>query len=61
MKDLFDKAGVEVTKENKKEIDKIIHSTVGVEYKNCSVTWKAVKEYVAKDEEAFIKKLRSST
>jgi hypothetical protein len=60
MKELFQKAGVEVTKENRKEVDKIIHSTVGIDYKNCSATWKAVKEHVAENEDAFIEKLRSS-
>ena len=44
MKDVFTKAGVEVIKENRKEIDRIIHSIVVVEYKNCSATWKAVKD-----------------
>lgn len=31
MKDVFTKAGVEVTKENRKEIDRIIHSIVWVD------------------------------
>jgi molecular chaperone GrpE (heat shock protein) len=60
MKEIFEKTGVEVTKENRKLIDKKIHSIVGVEYKNCSATWKAVKEYVAGDKEAFIEKLQKS-
>lgn len=38
MKDVFTKAGVEVTKENRQEIDRVIHSLVGVEYKDCSST-----------------------
>lgn len=60
MKDVFTKAGVEVIKENRKEIDRIIHSIVGVEYKNCSATWKAVKEHLAENEEAFVEKLRKA-
>jgi hypothetical protein len=31
MKEVFTRSGVEVTKENRKEIDRIIHSIVGVE------------------------------
>lgn len=58
MKDIFKKAGIEVTKENKKEIDKVIHSIVGVEYKNCSATWREVKTRIAEDEKAFIKELK---
>ena len=60
MKDFFTKAGVEVTKENKKGIDRVIHSLVGVEYKDCSATWKAVKEHLAEDEGAFVEKLRKA-
>lgn len=44
MKEVFAEAGVEVTKENKKRIDQAIHNIVSVEYKNCSHTWRKVKE-----------------
>jgi len=33
MNHVFDKAGITVTKENKKDVDRAIHSIVGVEYK----------------------------
>jgi ATP-dependent Zn protease len=55
---LFKKAGITVTKENKKDIDRAIHSIVGVEYKNCSATWKEVKKEIAENEENFVKKLK---
>jgi hypothetical protein len=61
MKDILAEAGIAATKENKKEIDKIIHKLVAVEYKNCSPTWKAVKEQIKSDENTkrrFVKKLR---
>ena len=45
MKDVLEKAGVDITPENKKEIDRIIHELVQIEYKNCSPTWKGVKEH----------------
>jgi hypothetical protein len=54
MKGVFAKAGVEVTKENKKDIDRAIHSYVGIEYKDCSPTWREVKKKLAEDEPAFI-------
>jgi len=57
MKSYFDQIGIEVTPTNKKEIDKKIHSLVGTDYKNCSATWKAIKERVATDEEKFISDL----
>ena len=58
--DVFEKIGVKVTKENKRQIDQIIHKIVGVEYKNCPAAWKEVKKRIAEDEEAFISQLRSS-
>lgn len=60
MKDVFARAGVEVTKENRKEVDRVIHSIVGVEYKNCSATWRAVKERLSEDEGSFIEKLKNA-
>jgi hypothetical protein len=60
MKDVLDEAGIEVTKENKKDVDKIIHGLIDVEYKNCSPTWKAVKEHIKGDDKTrakFIKML----
>ena len=59
MKDVFAKAGVEVTKENRKEVDRVIHGIVGVEYKSCPNTWRKVKERLAEDETAFITVLRA--
>ncbi len=59
MKDVFAKAGVEITKENRKEIDKVIHGIVGVEYKSCPNTWRTVKERLSDDETAFITALKA--
>jgi hypothetical protein len=61
MKDVLEEAGVEITKENKKDVDRIIHGLVDEEYKNCSPTWKAVKAHIKSDETArlkFIEKLK---
>ena len=58
LQDVFKKAGIEVTKENKREIDRVIHGIVGVEYKNCSATWKEVKKRIAEDEEDFVSGLK---
>ena len=61
MKEILEEAGVEVTKENKKDIDRVIHGLVDVEYKNCSPTWKAVKEQIKIDDKTknrFIKRLK---
>ena len=61
MKDVFEEAGIEVTKENKKEIDQIIHKVVNVPYKQCSLAWMRVKEQIKTDDKAkglFTKELK---
>ena len=60
MKDIFEKAGIEVTTENKKDIDRIIHNLLGIEYKQCSATWREVKKRLADDREGFILTLRKA-
>jgi len=59
LKQIFEKAGIEVTVENRKEIDRIIHNIVGVKYKNCPAAWRAVKERISEDEKSFISKLKT--
>jgi len=58
LKQVFEKAGIDVTKENKREIDKVIHSIVGVEYKSCPAAWKEVKKRLAEDESKFVAQLK---
>ena len=57
---IFKKAGIEVMKENKRELDKIIHGIVEVEYKNCPATWKEVKKIIAINEDNFVAKLKEA-
>lgn len=52
LEDIFEETGIEVTKDNKKEIDRVIHGLVNVPYKNCPPTWKAVKEQIRGDTRA---------
>jgi molecular chaperone GrpE (heat shock protein) len=49
LKGIFDELGIEVTKENRKQLDQAIHEVVQVKYKNCSQTWKAVKKRILGD------------
>ena len=60
LRDVFDRAGIEVTKENKGGLDMAIHAHVGVEYKDCPSTWRAVKTSLARDEKAFLGVLRGA-
>jgi hypothetical protein len=57
--DVFAKVGVTVTKENRQDVDRAIHSIVGIEYKNCPATWKEVKKRIAEDKESFVNTLKS--
>jgi predicted Fe-Mo cluster-binding NifX family protein len=60
LKQVFEKAGIEVTKENKRDVDKAIHQIVGVEYKNCSAAWKELKPRLAEDEKRFVAELQAA-
>ena len=44
MSSIMEEAGITITKDNKKDIDRALHSLVGVEYKNCSSAWKELKK-----------------
>ena len=58
LKAIFERTGITITKQNRQDIDRAIHSIVGVEYKNCSVTWKEVKKRIVEDEENFVNMLK---
>lgn len=60
LQQIFKKAGIEVTSQNRKDIDRLIHRIVGVGYQNCPATWREVKDRIAQDEEDFIIKLREA-
>ena len=60
MNGIFTELGIDVTPENKKDIDKAIHKLLGVEYKNCSASWKEIKKRLAEDETGFMKSLDGS-
>ena len=58
LQSVFKKARIEVTDKNKRDIDRIIHRIVHVEYKNCSATWREVKKRIAEDEGSFVATLK---
>ncbi|MCW4052542.1 MAG: hypothetical protein NWE78_04955 [Candidatus Bathyarchaeota archaeon] len=60
MKNVFTRAGLEITDANKRAVDQAIHDLVGVDYKNCSATWKKVKQRLKADEEDFVSKLKQA-
>jgi len=58
LKEVFKKAGIEVTSKNKHDVDRIIHNIVDVEYKSCPSAWREVKKRIAKDEKGFVSELK---
>jgi molecular chaperone GrpE (heat shock protein) len=63
LKDLLSEAGIEVTAENRKQIDRAIHEIVNTTYKDCPGTWKEVKKKPASSEaekREFVKKIKAA-
>jgi len=61
LQDIFKEAGIKVTKENRKQIDRAIHRIVNTKYKNCPLAWRRAKERIQKNElnrKAFIDELK---
>ena len=52
------KAGIEVTRENIKEIDRIIQGIAGLRYTDCPAVWRQVKKRLAEDEAGFVAQLK---
>ena len=49
-----------MTPENRKQLDKVIHDLVHVDYKSCPDTWRAVKKRLAENEVGFIEELKKA-
>ena len=58
LQSIFKKVGIEITSNDKREIDRAIHGIVGLEYKNCPDAWREVKKRIAEDEEGFVSELK---
>lgn len=58
--EVFKKAGIEVTPQNRQQIDRIIHDVGGVDYKNCPAAWRQVKNRLAGDEAGFVSMLKNA-
>jgi hypothetical protein len=55
---VFAKAGIEVTKENKRELSKTIKAIVGDG--DCSLVWRQIKARLSEDETAFVLELKTA-
>jgi hypothetical protein len=54
----FDKAGIKVTSQNRKDVDSVIRSIIGSNYTDCPAVWRQVKKCLADDEKGFVAKLK---
>ncbi|MDD5289128.1 MAG: hypothetical protein PHY28_08485 [Dehalococcoidales bacterium] len=50
LRDVLAEANIEVTPQNRKNIDQAFHKIVGVENKECPATWKKLKQEWLTDE-----------
>jgi hypothetical protein len=57
LKIVFKKAGIEVMPENRKTIDGVIRSVVGLDRSNCPQIWREVKKRISEDEARFVSDL----
>ena len=55
---VFEKAGIQITPQNRQEIDRILHDMVGVDFKNCPDAWRQIKKSVLEDEAGFVSTLK---
>jgi hypothetical protein len=63
LKDIFAEAGISITPANRKDIDQVVHKIVGVPYKDCPGTWKALKTRFLVDETGrrdLVKRLKAA-
>jgi hypothetical protein len=63
MKDVFAEAGIEITPDNKRDVDRAVHKIAGIEYKDCPTTWKTLKARFLSDEKKraeFVRKLKKA-
>ncbi len=63
LQEVFKEAEIEVSLGNKKQVDRAIHGIVGVNYKDCSATWRKLKQEILSDEPKrrdFIARLRDA-
>ena len=64
LNEIFSEAGIEVTKENRKQLDQAIHQILETDYKNCPQTWAKLKKDIFSDKDKrleFIKRIREFT
>jgi hypothetical protein len=57
---VFAEEGITITPENRIEVDRVIHELVGADYKDCSKTWRQVKQRLVDDPDGFVLDLKNA-
>ena len=62
LKDVLADTGIEVTPQNRKQVDEVIHRAAGVIYKDCPTTWRGLKDIINDDERRrqFLSRLKAA-
>jgi hypothetical protein len=60
LKEVFQKAGITVTPQNRRQTAKIIQEVVGLEHEHCPAVWQQVKKRMAEDEAGFVATLKNA-
>lgn len=63
LRPIIEEAGIDLTSKNRRQVDRAIHAMMGVSYKHCPTTWRAVKARIATDEgrRTFVEQLAAAT
>jgi hypothetical protein len=59
---LFIEAGLNITPQNRKQVDAAIHKLMGTHYKDCPTTWREFKKQILTDDKnrkEFISRLKT--
>jgi molecular chaperone GrpE (heat shock protein) len=63
LKEIFAETGIEVTSDNREQLDQAVHRIMETEYKDCPATWSKIKKEILADERKrkdFINSLKSA-
>jgi hypothetical protein len=60
LREIFQEAKIQVTQQNKPEINRIIQNIVQAEDKTCPQTWREVKRHISQDKNGFVSALKQA-
>jgi len=60
LREIFQEAEIQVTKQNRPEINRIIQTIVHADDKTCPETWQEVKRHISQDKKGFVLALKQA-